>query len=116
MLYDQSKLAWANLAAWQLTGREEYAATARGIFDYVRRDLGSPQGAFYSAEDADSEGEEGRFYVWTPDDLAVVMSRTLTQLFRARYDVTDGGNFEHEASVLHEVRSIEDVAREQGLT
>src|SRR6185369_9929039 len=80
MLYDQAQLAWAYLDAFQLTGREEYAATARGVFEYVARDLGSPDGAFYSAEDADSEGEEGRFYVWTPAELAEALPRKLAAL------------------------------------
>ena len=71
MLYDQAQLAWAYLDA--LPGHAAsaaYAATARDILDYVLRDLTSPEGAFYSAEDADSEGEEGRFYVWTPAEIA----------------------------------------------
>src|SRR5439155_6427266 len=69
MLYDQALLAWSYLEGYQVTGRAEYAATARGIFDYVARDLTTPEGAFDSAEDADSEGEEDKFYVWTPREL-----------------------------------------------
>jgi uncharacterized protein YyaL (SSP411 family) len=68
MLYDQAQLAWIYLDAHQITGRPEYAGTARGILDYVARDLTSPEGAFLSAEDADSEGEEGRYYP-TPAEL-----------------------------------------------
>ena len=63
MLYDQAQIAWAYLEGFQITRKPEYAATARDIFGYVTRDLSSPDGGFYSAEDADSEGEEGKFYV-----------------------------------------------------
>ena len=66
MLYDQALIADALLDGFQVSGDEAHSSTARGIFTYVLRDLTSPEGAFYSAEDADSEGEEGRFYVWTP--------------------------------------------------
>ena len=114
MLYDQAQLAWCYLAGFQLTGRAEYADTARGIFDYVRRDLTSPDGASWSAEDADSEGEEGRFYVWTPAQVEATLAPDVARAFMARYGVTPGGNFEHGTSILHEARSLADVAREAG--
>jgi uncharacterized protein YyaL (SSP411 family) len=73
MLYDQAINARAYLEAYQATGNQQDAAVARDIFAYVMRDLTAPTGGFYSAEDADSEGEEGRFYLWTrPDVLAIV--------------------------------------------
>jgi uncharacterized protein YyaL (SSP411 family) len=115
MLYDQAQLAWAYLDAFQLTGREEYAATARGVFEYVARDLGAPEGAFYSAEDADSEGEEGRFYVWTTAELAEALPTDLAALAAYRWGVTERGNFEHGATILHEAHSIEDTASHAGL-
>ena len=65
MLYDQAMLATAYIEAYQATGKRIYADTAKEIFTYVLRDMKSPEGAFYSAEDADSEGVEGKFYVWT---------------------------------------------------
>jgi len=116
MLYDQAQLAWAYLDAFQLTGRDEYAATARGIFEYVARDLDAPEGGFYSAEDADSEGEEGRFYVWTPEQLAEALPADLAALAAYRWGVTERGNFEHGATILHEAHSIEDAASHAGLT
>ncbi len=115
MLYDQSQLAWAYLAAFQLTGQPAHAAAARGIFDYVRRELLSPEGGFYSAEDADSEGEEGRFYVWTPAQVAEVLGPEDAELFCAYFDITPRGNFEHATSIIHVMQPLEALARERGL-
>ena len=115
MLYDQSQLAWGLLAAYQLTGHAAYAGTARGIFDYVRRDLLSPEGAFYSAEDADSEGEEGRFYVWTPESVAALLPEDDAALFCAFHDITPRGNFEHATSIIHVMQPLEKFANERGL-
>jgi len=111
MLYDQAQLAWSYLEACQLTGRAEYAATARGIFEYVARDLTAPEGGFDSAEDADSEGEEGRFYVWTPAELESALGREDAALFGFRYGVTAAGNFEHGASILHQAHDLAATAR-----
>ena len=69
MLYDQALLAMAYTEAYLATGKEEYARTAREILEYVLRDMTSSQGGFFSAEDADSEGEEGKFYLWTAEEL-----------------------------------------------
>ena len=105
MLYDQAQLAWAYLESYLVGHGAADAATARGIFTYVARDLSSPEGGFYSAEDADSEGEEGRFYVWTPAQIASVLGADDTRLFSERYGVTEAGNFEHGTSILHSVSS-----------
>ena len=75
MLYDQALLAMAYTEAYQATGKEEYAQTVREILEYVLRDMTSPEGGFYSAEDADSEGEEGKFYTWTADELKEIPGR-----------------------------------------
>jgi uncharacterized protein len=115
MLYDQAQLAWIYLDAHQITGRPEYASTARGILDYVARDLTSPGGAFFSAEDADSEGEEGRFYVWTPDQTAAVLGAADASLFDFVHGVTEEGNFEHGASVLRLAHTAAEAARRSGL-
>jgi uncharacterized protein YyaL (SSP411 family) len=73
MLYDQALLALAYTEAWQLTGKPLYRRTAEEICSYVLRDLTSPEGAFYCAEDADSEGEEGRFYRWRREELSTLL-------------------------------------------
>ena len=116
MLYDQAQLGWAYLEGYQVMGDRRYAATARGIFAYVSRDLTSPEGGFYSAEDADSEGEEGRFYVWTPDELVRLLGAEEAEFLGGRYGVTSSGNFEHGTSILHEARGLDGVAKPVGLT
>ena len=93
MLYDQALLARTYLEAFRITKRAEEAEVARDIFEYVLRDLADAQGGFYSAEDADSEGEEGTFYVWTPAQVIGVLGQEEGQLFNRCYGVTDEGNF-----------------------
>ncbi|HMO85998.1 MAG TPA: thioredoxin domain-containing protein, partial [Lacipirellulaceae bacterium] len=94
MLYDNALLAATYVEAWQATGREDYARTARATLDYILRDMTDPAGGFYAAEDADSEGEEGKFYVWTPDEVDAVLGDEVGAIFGRVYDVTDAGNFE----------------------
>jgi uncharacterized protein YyaL (SSP411 family) len=94
MLYDQALLARAYLEAYQITKAPRHAATARDIFTYVLRDLRDPAGAFHSAEDADSEGEEGRFYVWTADEVRTVVGEKAYPLVSAAYGITPEGNWE----------------------
>ncbi len=111
MLYDQALMARAYLEAHQVTGREAYAEVAREIFEYVMRDLVDPRGGFHSAEDADSEGEEGKFYVWRPEEIRNLIGSEEGRAFCAHFGVTDAGNFEHAASILHVARGAADVAR-----
>ncbi|NGQ95741.1 thioredoxin domain-containing protein [Brevibacillus sp. SYP-B805] len=94
MLYDNALLAYTYLEAFQATGNSRYAAVAREIFTYVLRDMTDPEGGFYSAEDADSEGEEGKFYVWTPEEIREVLGEEVGELFCQAYDITPQGNFE----------------------
>ncbi|MDD3269045.1 MAG: thioredoxin domain-containing protein [Syntrophomonadaceae bacterium] len=96
MLYDNALLAIAYLEAYQLTRKDIYARLAREIFTYVLRDMTSPEGAFYSAEDADSEGVEGKFYLWTPEQIIEVLGRTEGAFFAEKYDISSRGNFEGE--------------------
>jgi len=96
MLYDQALLARAYLHAWQVTGLDRYLQVVDETIGYVLRDLRHADGGFYSAEDADSEGEEGRFYVWTPDEVVAALDgdTDLAGEVMAFYGVTPGGNFE----------------------
>ncbi|MDD2586778.1 MAG: thioredoxin domain-containing protein [Syntrophomonadaceae bacterium] len=94
MLYDNALLAIAYLETYQITGKAIYARIADEIFTYVLRDMTSPRGAFYSAEDADSEGEEGRFYVWSVDEITSLLGAEKGQYFCDLYGIEKGGNFE----------------------
>jgi uncharacterized protein YyaL (SSP411 family) len=114
MLYDQALLLMAYAEACQVFGNPEYRRTAREITTYVLRDMTSPQGAFYSAEDADSEGVEGKFYVWTPAEVEAVLGAEDADLFGRFYDVTETGNFEGQ-NILHQTRDFGAFARAEGL-
>ncbi len=94
MLYDNALLAMVYIEAYQVTGKELYASVAREIFTYILRDMTSPEGGFYSAEDADSEGAEGKFYVWSPDEIKEVLGERDGEIFCRKYNITPGGNFE----------------------
>jgi len=98
MLYDQAMLALAYVETFQATGNAVYERTAREIFAYVLRDMTALEGSFYSAEDADSEGREGTFYLWTRDELYDVLDEALADLVTAVYHIDAGGNFEEEAT------------------
>jgi len=101
MLYDNALLSRAYLEAYQLTGQKEYARIAREIFNYLLRDMTDVQGGFYSAEDADSEGHEGKFYVWNPDEIKSILGNKDGSTFCQLYGVMDHGNFEHGQSIFH---------------
>ncbi len=98
MLYDQAMLMMAYTETWQATGKAEYARTAGEIAAYVLRDMTSPQGGFYSAEDADSEGVEGKFYLWTVDEVRRIVGAEDAQLLIQVYNLSPDGNFAEEAS------------------
>jgi uncharacterized protein YyaL (SSP411 family) len=94
MLYDNSLLAMTYLEAFQVTGKPQYAEVAEQIFTYVLRDMTDAKGAFYCAEDADSEGVEGKFYVWTLKEILQVLGEDAGALYAELYDITEEGNFE----------------------
>jgi uncharacterized protein YyaL (SSP411 family) len=94
MLYDNALLARTYALAFEATGRWYYERITREVLDYVRREMTHPDGGFYSTTDADSEGEEGRFFVWSPAEVQAVLGEADGALFCAVYDVTTGGNFE----------------------
>lgn len=93
MLYDNAQLAQLYLDAFLASGHARYAATARDIFDYVLRDMTHPLGGFYSAEDADSEGYEGKFYCWTRQELAALLTRDELEVAADYFGITEAGNF-----------------------
>lgn len=109
MLYDQALLARAYLETHQITRKTEYADIAKDIFTYVLRDMTNPSGAFYSAEDADSEGEEGKFYTWDKDEILAALGNDIGERFCTFYGVTDSGNFEG-TNILHTEYSINEAA------
>ncbi|RMH01093.1 MAG: thioredoxin domain-containing protein [Planctomycetota bacterium] len=101
MLYDQGDLIPAYLAAWRRSGEPLFAEVARRTCDYLLREMRDPGGAFWSSTDADSEGEEGRFFTWTPAELLAALGNEQEAAFAARaYGVTEDGNFEHGRSIL----------------
>ncbi len=101
MLYDNALLCVTYLDAYQMTENTNYLRIATEILDYVLRDMSDPAGGFHSAEDADSEGEEGKFYVWTPEEVIAVLGTVDGKLFCDYFGVTNAGNFEHHNSILH---------------
>jgi uncharacterized protein len=122
MLYDNALLVEAYLDALLVTGNEDYARAVRRTCEYVLRDLRDRGGAFHSAEDADSEGEEGKFYVWTWEELAEHLGTDL-EAAAFVWGVTKSGNYRDEATgelmgsnILHLPRSLEDSAKARSLT
>ncbi len=107
MLYDQALLSKVYLQAYQITKKQEYARIAREIFDYVLCDMTDTGGGFYSAEDADSEGKEGLFYLWDPAQIATILDENEAELFNTYYGITEGGNFEENKTILNVTTSIE---------
>jgi uncharacterized protein YyaL (SSP411 family) len=117
MLYDNAELARAYLAGYRLTGKERYAEVARETLGFVERELQSPEGGFFSTLDAQSEGEEGKFYVWTPEQIhEAVEDDFAADLFCERYGVTESGNFEDGKTVLTLSTAVEALADEHDTT
>jgi uncharacterized protein YyaL (SSP411 family) len=122
MLYDQAMLALAYLEMYQATGKAIYSDTAKEIFTYVIRDMRSPEGGFYSAEDADSEGVEGKFYLWTEKEIREILPPDEADLIVRAFHVEKNGNFREEATgkslganILYTGKSLADMASEMNL-
>ncbi|UCH03080.1 MAG: thioredoxin domain-containing protein, partial [Candidatus Bathyarchaeota archaeon] len=98
MLYDQAMLAIAYTETYQATGKEEYKNIACEIFTYILRDMTSPAGGFYSAEDADVEGNEGEFYLWTEDEIRQLLPKEDADLVISVFNIERNGNFEEEST------------------
>jgi uncharacterized protein YyaL (SSP411 family)/aryl-alcohol dehydrogenase-like predicted oxidoreductase len=114
MLYDNAQLASVYLDAYQATHDAEYARVARETLDYVIREMQEPSGAYFSATDADSEGVEGKFFVWALDEIIEILGPEAADHFAAYYDVSAKGNWE-EQNVLNTPRALERVAEELGI-
>ena len=110
MLYDQSLLTMAYIECYQATGKEEYAKTAREVLEYVLRDMTSLEGGFFSAEDADSEGVEGKFYLWTAEELESVLGKEEFKLIIRIFDIYKSGNFENGRNILRQRSTTSDAA------
>ncbi|PYV20011.1 MAG: thioredoxin domain-containing protein, partial [Acidobacteria bacterium] len=110
MLYDNALLSRIYVDAYRVTGKPLYRRVAEETLDYVLREMTSPEGGFYSTQDADSEGHEGKFFVWTPAEVAAVMGEGDAEAFSAYYDVTPEGNFEGK-NILNVPRPAGQVAR-----
>ncbi|MBD3161627.1 MAG: DUF255 domain-containing protein [Candidatus Eisenbacteria bacterium] len=115
MLYDNALLAIAYLEAHQLYGEADDARVARETLGYIAREMRDPNGGFYAAQDADSEGKEGLYYTWRPDELKNVLGAEDAELFARAYDVEEAGNFEGR-SILHRVKGDEVLAGISGST
>ncbi|MBS0208915.1 MAG: thioredoxin domain-containing protein [Planctomycetes bacterium] len=110
MLYDNALLLSAYTEAWQASGRDDLARVVREVADYVLRDMTDPAGGFYSTLDADSEGVEGKYYVWTPAEAEQLLGPERADSFCRVYDVSEHGNFE-ETNILNLPKSIADCAK-----
>ena len=123
MLYDQAMLSMAYLEAYQLTGNEKYAQVAREIFTYVLRDMTHKEGGCYSAEDADSEGEEGVFYIWSKEELIEILGPEDGSRMAKIFGFSDNGNFRDEASgkstgnnIPYLPRNKDELAKKSGMS
>jgi uncharacterized protein YyaL (SSP411 family)/aryl-alcohol dehydrogenase-like predicted oxidoreductase len=116
MLYDNALLARVYVEAYQVTKNPDYRRVACEVLDYVLREMTGPTGGFYSATDADSEGVEGRFFVWQPAEVqAAAGNAEDARRYCALYDITENGNWEH-ASIPNRLRPLSDIAKELNLT
>ncbi|HPL54760.1 MAG TPA: thioredoxin domain-containing protein [Bacillota bacterium] len=111
MLYDNAQLAIIYMEACQATGKPQYGEVARQIFEYVLRDMTSSEGGFYSAEDADSEGVEGKFYIWNPMEVTDILGEDAAAEFNSYYGINEGGNFEGNSipNLLHNKEAFDNI-------
>ena len=115
MLYDNALLSRLYLHAFQATGHDLYLRIVQETLDYVLREMTDEEGGFYSSQDADSEGEEGKFFVWTPKEVEEALGKEDAHIFNAYYDVTSVGNFEGK-NILNVPRDAETVTDELDVT
>lgn len=109
MLYDQALLSTCFVQAYQVTGEQSYAITARETLEYILRDMTHPEGGFYSAQDADSEGKEGLFYLWEQCEIEQLLGSEKAEIFNEYYNVTTRGNFEDKKNILSIQKTINEL-------
>ncbi|PJF23986.1 MAG: thioredoxin domain-containing protein, partial [Phototrophicales bacterium] len=114
MLYDNAQLSRVYLHAWQVSGDPFFKRIAQEIYDYILREMTAPEGGFYSATDADSEGEEGKFFVWSAGELRDVLAED-AEIAIDYFGVTERGNFEGH-NILYVPNEDDVVAQRLGLT
>ena len=114
MLYNQANLTSVYLQAWRLSGEQKYRRIVIESLDYLLKEMQSPAGGFYSATDADSEGQEGTFFIWTPAQIRAALEPDLAKLALRLYGVTDEGNFEGK-SILYLPKSLSELATDLNL-
>ena len=122
MLYDQAMIVHAYVDAFQITQNESFKKTAEQILEYVLRDMTSPEGGFYSAEDADSDGEEGKFYVWNKEEIINILGEEEGELFCKIFNIEEDGNFEDESTrkrngsnIPHLTNTLEEVLKDSSI-
>ncbi len=120
MLYDQAILVQAYLDAYQATEDSYYSTVVDEILEYVLRDMTSPEGGFYSAEDADSEGEEGKFYVWNVKELDEILGSEDSEFYQKVFNIRKGGNwnegYRHKTNIPHLTKNNSQLASEFNIT
>ncbi len=123
MLYDQALLVITYTETYQATGKIPYREKAEEVLEYLLRDMKSSEGGFYSAEDADSEGEEGKFYLWTQNEIMDILGPDEGELLSSVYSITPDGNFLDEATrtatgknILHRTQTWDELSEKTGIT
>ena len=114
MLYDNSLFVTALIETFQLTGHQEFSDYANDVLYYIDQDMTSKEGAFFSAEDADSEGVEGKFYVWSKEEIESILGRQASSIAVPFFNITKEGNFEHK-NILNQTNTYQDLAKKLGL-
>lgn len=115
MLYDNAFLARAYLDAWKYTKKPNYKKACEETLEYLLREMAHPEGGFYSAEDADSDGAEGKYYTWTLSEIYDVLPKEQADIFCQIYQVTASGNFEGR-NILHLFAPLEEIAEKSGMS
>ena len=115
MLYDNSLFITALIETFQVTENPEFSDYANDVLNYIDKDMTSAEGAFFSAEDADSEGVEGKFYIWSKEEIESILGRQTSSIFIPFFNITKDGNFEQK-NILNQTRTYQELAKELGLT